>query len=335
MGALRRRSEIRIRGTPPFPFDGPNGLKIPTSEVPVRRLLIVFLPFLLACQSADDTADESRTDYLGQSPPGVTARLFAPGFVSTEDGELNSVFSSDFQEFYFTRRGIPTIPPAIMISKRGADGWDPPEPVGFDERYSAIDLFITPDGRRMVFCSNRPHEEGDSPRTDHDFWVSVRDDGGWSDPQPFAPAAQSDSEDFFPIVTDRGSLYFNSQRDGPGTNNIFRSSLVGGEYLIAEKLPAPINSEYREFDAFVTGEGEMMVFSSDRPGGFGGSDIYLSFLENGQWSEPRNLGEAVNSESSEYGAMLTPDGRYLFFTSTRSGMEDVYWISSSILDRPE
>jgi hypothetical protein len=261
----------------------------------------------------------------------VTAQLFSPDFVSTEDGELNSVFSADFQEFYFTRRGIPTVPPRIMVSRRGPEGWGNPESVGFDQRFSAIDLFLTQDGQRMVFCSNRPRQGEASPRADHDFWVSEREGTEWGRPQLFAAEAVSESEDFYPIITENGNLYFNSQRDGPGTNNIFRSDWAEGRYQPAEKLPPPINSDFREFDAFVSPGEDLIIFSSDRPGGIGRADIYLSRFENGRWSEPMNLGAAVNSESSEYGAMLSPDGRFLFFTSSRTGMEDIYWVSADVL----
>ena len=300
-------------------------------KVPVRRFCLIALPFLACCQASCHGSEVSPNDYLGQTPPGMTAQLFFPDVVSTGDGELNSVFSADFREFYFTRRGIPGIPPRIMVSRRGKEGWGLPEPVDFDQRFSAIDLFLTHDGQRMVFCSDRPHDGGSSPREDHDFWVSMRAGGAWSEPQPFAREASSGFEDFYPILTGEGNLFFNSQRDGPGTNNIFRAAWDGQGYAEPEKLPAPINSDFREFDAFVSPKEDLIIFSSDRPGGLGRADIYLSYLEDGRWSEPRNLGAAVNSEASEYGAMLSPDGRFLFFTSSRSGTEDVYWVSSDVL----
>jgi hypothetical protein len=297
----------------------------------MRTVCLFSALFFITCQPADDSDAFSPDAYLGQTAPGATAQLFSPEFVSTEDGELNSIFSPDYQEFYFTRRGVPTVPPRIMVSRRGPDGWGIPESVGYDPRFSAIDLFLIQDGEGMVFCSNRPRQEGDSTGADHDFWVSEREDNGWGEPQPFAPEAMSDAEDFYPVITESGNLYFNSQRDGPGTNNIFRSAWTEGGYESPDKLPAPINSEFREFDAFVSPQEDIIIFSSDRPGGLGRADIYVSYLENGRWSEPMNLGEAVNSEASEYGAMLSPDGRFLFFTSSRTGMEDIYWVSADVL----
>lgn len=298
------------------------------------RFWVTALPFLVCCQAPDQGTAVSPDDYLGQTPPGMTAQLFSPGLVSTGDGELNSVFSADFREFYFTRRGIPGVPPRIMVSRRGPEGWEIPQPVSFDQRFSAIDLFLTPDGQRMVFCSNRPLDGTGPPRSDHDFWVSTRAGSGWGKPQPFAPGTSSGFEDFYPIITGKGNLYFNSQRDGPGTNNIFRAVWDGQKYGRPERLPAPINSEFREFDAFVSLEEDLIIFSSDRPGGLGRVDIYLSHREDGRWSQPRNLGAEVNSAASEYGAMLSPDGRFLFFTSSRAGTEDLYWVSSDVLRPP-
>jgi hypothetical protein len=289
----------------------------------------------VSCRATDQSEDrmpELSGEYLGQTAPGMTSQLFAPRFVSTEYGELNSVFSQSGQEFYFSRRGIPGRPSTIMVTSQSGGSWSPPEVVDFDDRYSAIDLFITADGQRMIFCSNRPRERGGAVRQDHDFWISQRAGDGWGEPQLFAAAALSDFEEYYPIVTKNGNLYFNSQREGIGTNNIYRSSLVDGRYRPAEKLPEPVNSQYREFDAYVSPEEDVIIFSSERPGGIGGSDIYVSFqAEDGAWSEPLNLGVEVNSSGSEFGAMPSPDSRYFFFTSTRGGNENIYWIAAEVI----
>jgi hypothetical protein len=208
-----------------------------------------------------------------------------------------------------------------------------PEPVDFTSTYNDIDLFITPDGRSMVFCSTRPHKTGDAVKTDHDFWISKREGNKWGEPVLFAEEAVSEFEDFFPIVTRSGNLYFNSQRGGPGTNDIYCSRYVAGENTTAEKLPAAINTEYREFDAYVTQNESMIIFSSVKPGGFGGSDIYVSFTRSdGNWTEPKNMGNDINSSGSEYGATISPDGKYFFYTSNKNGTEDIFWVSAKIIE---
>ncbi len=272
--------------------------------------------------------------YLGQKPPGMTPEVFAPEFVSTKSGELNSIFSPDGKEFFFSRRGIPGKPSVLMVTKMESDGWTEPRPLLFSGTYDDIDLFLCPDNQRLVFCSSRPRASGQEDRMNHDFWVVRRKGSGWSEPEPFAPEAVSPAEDYFPVVTLSGTLYFNSQREGRGTNDIYASKFSNGKYLPPEKLQAPINTSFREFDAFVSPDEQTIIFSSERPGGFGGSDIYVSFRDGkGSWSDPVNLGPEVNSVRSEYGSIISPDGRYFFFTSSKAGNEDIYWVSAEIIER--
>jgi hypothetical protein len=271
--------------------------------------------------------------YLGQKPPGNTPEIFAPGFISTDVGELNSIFTSDGKEFYFSRRGVTMKPSTLMVTRIVNGEWTKPEPVRFSGINDDIDLFITPDGNSLIFCSGKVQRMEGRPFIDHDFWISKRVGEEWEQPVIFAPEAVSEYEDYYPIVTKSGNLYFNSQRGGQGSNDIYCSEFIDGKYTAAEKLPKPINTEYREFDAFVSQDERMMILSSDKPGGLGGSDIYISFKNiKGEWSEPKNLGRSVNSEYSEYGATITPDGKFLFFTSTRNGSEDIFWISAKIIE---
>jgi len=264
----------------------------------------------------------------------MTPEIFAPGFVSsTEYGELNAVFTENGHEFYFSRRGVPGKYSTIMVTRQIDGRWCNPEPVNFSGIKDDIDLFITPDGKSMVYCSYEEVPGDGQSYPDHDFWISYRAGERWSSPVPFAKETVSEFEDYFPVVTGNGNLYFNSQRGGRGTNDIYISKYLNGKYTIPEKLPEPINTPYREFDAFVSQDEVFMIFSSDKPGGYGRSDLYISHKnKNGSWSESYNLGASINSEFSEYGATITPDGKYLFFTSNRNGSEDIFWLSTEKID---
>ncbi len=272
--------------------------------------------------------------YLGQKSPGMAPEIFAPVFVSTKEyGELNAVFTKNGNEFYFSRRGVPGKYSTIMVTRQVNGTWRIPEPVSFSGIRDDIDLFITPDGKSMVFCSYEQKPGDVKSYPDHDFWISNRVGENWSSPIPFAREAYSEFEDYFPVVTGNGNLYFNSQRGGPGTNDIYISKYLNGKYTNPQKLPEPINTKYREFDAFVTQDESLIIFSSEKPGGYGKSDLYISMKKNdGSWSLTYNLGESVNSGSSEYGSTITPDGKYLFFTSDRNGSEDIFWISAKIIE---
>lgn len=301
----------------------------------VKLLLLAGILFAtpLLVNSLQKENSKLNGPYLGQPPPGMTPQIFAPGFISTNFGELNSMFTKTGNEFYFSRRGIPGKPSVIMVTRMVNGSWSVPKPVSFSGNKDDIDLFITPDGMSMIFSSGAVNTQKPGSHPDHDFWISHRTGEKWSDPIPFAKEASSEFEDYYPVVTGSGNLYFNSQRSGPGTNDIYCSKKVNHKYTKPVKMPGPINTQYREFDAFLTQDEKMIIFSSDRPGGTGGADLYVSWKNaDGTWSEPRNLGEKINSEYSEYGASLTSDSKYLFFTSDRNGSEDIYWVSAKVIE---
>ena len=117
-------------------------------------------------------------------------------------------------------------------------------------------------------------------------------------------------------MTNSGTIYFNSQRDGEGTNNIYKSEFIDGQFTPAQKLGEEINSEYREFDPFVAPDESFIIFASTRPDGFGSGDLYISFKnDDGTWTQARNIGEPINTPGPEFCPMLSYDTKYLFFTS--------------------
>lgn len=83
----------------------------------------------------------------------------------------------------------------------------------------------------------------------------------------------------------------------------------------AEKLGSFVNSDYHEPSIFFSYDGKKLFIVSDRPGGYGGLDIYLSVKEGDEWGEPKNLGPNVNTEYDEDAPYLDPDGKTLYFSS--------------------
>ena len=119
--------------------------------------------------------------------------------------------------------------------------------------------------------------------------------------------------------------------DDPENNNIFVSYLEGKTWTNAEKLGKTINGKKsNETHASVSKDGNILYFTSDREGGLGGLDIYKSIKDaKGNWGVPENLGQSINTEFDEETPFVSPDGKYLFFSSEGHngiGGFDVFYI---------
>jgi outer membrane protein OmpA-like peptidoglycan-associated protein/tetratricopeptide (TPR) repeat protein len=103
---------------------------------------------------------------------------------------------------------------------------------------------------------------------------------------------------------------------GDNGGDLYESKLKGEDWTEPDAFPRPINSKYHESSAAYTSDMNTLYFVSDRPGGFGGHDIYTSTRDKkGKWSEPRNLGGIINTMYDEISVFLHPDGKTLYFSS--------------------
>jgi len=265
--------------------------------------------------------------YVGQKPPGLEAAIFAPGVVSTEKDELNSVFAPDGREFYFAV-STGRMQWKFMVMKQGREGWSRPQEASFSGRWSDVDLFISPDGRKLYFSSNRPPSGQGEAKKDFDVWVAERSGDGWSEPVNLGAPVNSDTDEFYPAVDEKRTLYFQSQRDdNRGARDIYFAEIEEGRYGEVKNVGDGVNGPDFESDAYIAPDGGFLIFSSSRPGGLGRGDLYISFLRNGSWTPALNMGSAINTPQHENCPMLSPDGRFLFFT--RKG--DIYWLDAAII----
>jgi hypothetical protein len=219
---------------------------------------------------------------------------------------------------------------------------------------------MTPDGKRLVFCSRRPLNGSGPPKADTDFWYVDRTDKGWSAPTHLGIIVNSDAQEYYPVFTRNGTLYFSSNREGGlGGADIYRSRYVNGQYTKPENLGEPINSPFFEGDLFIApDESYIIVTCYGRSESLGSGDLYLSFRqEDGSWSELTNMGSPINSEANEHCPMVSHDGKYFFFSSGRSihqayavtpityeekvellnnpgcgRNEDIYWVDTKVID---
>ena len=229
-------------------------------------------------------------------------RLFAGGMVPVS-GPTGVAFSPDGNTVYFVQ-----LRQNIMSSHLENGHWTAPRPMPFSGPWRDGDPSISPDGRHLFFWSARPLDG--RQRKGNAIWVSDRTPSGWSEPRDIGVAVNGpDGGAAFASVTNDGTLYFFANRD------IYRAKRTADGYAQPENLGPPVNSEANEFDGYIAPDESYLVFASDRPGGFGQADLYISERKNGAWTAPRNLGPKINSGDSECCPAVSPDGKYFFFTS--------------------
>lgn len=145
----------------------------------------------------------------------------------------------------------------------------------------------------------------------------------------FAPgiASTDASEVRLTISSDgRTALWFSrNRRGGAGGYDIWITRRTRSEWSPA--TPVTFNTPGRDFDPAFSRDGRFVYFSSDRPGGFGGDDIWRVPVTRAGFGEPTNVGPSVNSDGREWAPMLSPNGSALLFASDRvggAGRHDLY-----------
>jgi hypothetical protein len=276
----------------------------------------------------------ARIDYLNKSLPDSTPVLFAKGIISTEDYEHGSpAFSPFYDEIYWSVRIDGEYGKEIIkFINKEEDKWSEPKIPQFSIEGKG-DLYPTfsSDGNEIYFTSDRSVPNGQDT-INRFIWKVKRNGSTWSQTE----VVGFDSLDIYGLsITINGSLYFMAQpvkERGTRVFDIYFSQLAEGKYTKPEKLGHPISTDYYEDCPFVSADERFLIFESNRPGGFGGTDLYVSTkTENDNWSLPKNLGKIINSESSERFPYISPDGKYFFFGSDRTGNYNIYWIDASVI----
>lgn len=302
--------------------------------------------------------------YLGEQPPGLEPVLFAPGVVSTAAFELNSAFTPDGRELYQSLVVSGWGFSAIIVRQEGADGWGDPEVAPFSGRYNDIDPNLSPDGNSVFFISRRPETPAGNELSEAwEIWKVTRKDprSPWGEAVRLPEPVNSSAAELYPSVANSGTIYFGSKREGGfGGFDIYRAELTDQGYAEAENLGARINSAHAETDAFIAPDESFIVVTvTGRSDSRGKNDLYISFSqEDGTWGELHHMGNSINSPAKEYCPVCTSDGKYFFFTrgkddslrlhsdqqktyqelaemtySWRNNLENIYWVSSEVLQR--
>ncbi len=262
--------------------------------------------------------------YLGQSPPGPIAKVFAPGLISDTRPhklELWGTFSADGNTFCFNRRGY------VFITENTDQGWTRPKHIKSIPYRTAAYCCLSSDANSIYFIFI--HSYGPSKR--YNPCRCQRTSDGWSRPQELGPPLSSPARELGISLAANNSIYFGSGRKGHGKGIIWVAPFVGNTWTRA----VHIDLNYPAGDPGIAPDESFMVCTAmNQPGGYGQRDLYLTLrLSDGTWSTPQNLGPRINSAYFEYGPRISPDKKYLFFTRANGWGEnpyrdtgDIYWV---------
>jgi len=285
-----------------------------------HQCVIAIAVLFMLCVLSDQATAQSKTR---MEPPYASAQpiseptIFAEGIISGGEFDSHPAFTPDGKTLYFVRSTPAFNLWTILVSRFANGRWNTPEVAPFSGQYSDADPFITSDGSRLYFNSNRLVAGKLKP--DLDIWVMEKTTAGWGEPKNVGVPVNSSGSEWYPTVAANGTIYFGSDREGgKGRTDIYRSRLVDGKYSEAENLGDLINSQFNEFEPLIAPDESFLIFmAGGRPDGRGGFDLYVSYNRNGVWTKPANLGDKINSSGNEYSPTISPDGRYFFWTSTR------------------
>ena len=293
---------------------------------PLFAFLVICLAYGFFCaQTKSDEFPVLKGPYLGQKPPGDLPELFMPGIISNCDLHSSLYFSPDGLEVYFSKLNESW---NIMCMKQKNGLWTPPQFL-----CKGLTPFLSPDGKALIFSTQ-----------DWDLWMMERSIRGWREPTNLGPTINFAERQDGPSVTRNGTLYYCTHYRG--AKGIVRSTFENGHYMEPQALGSAINGNHNEGFPFIAPDESYMIFSSFRPGSYGLGDLYISFRrDDGTWTKPNNLGPKINSEAKDRFPYVTPDGKYLFFNSSRisilnskkipDGPGNVYWVDASFIEKLE
>ncbi len=285
------------------------------------KILFITLVLLAACSGKNEINREQELETWNH-PYKLNSTVnrpikFHPEVVSTKTDKFNTSFSPDGNTLYYTVTSQKLGFTGIAYQKFTDGKFGKPSFVPFVSADIPIaDVQISPDGNLMLFSTFKDYD-GKPEGFNFDIWTSELKNGEWQEPNPLGSPVASSGNEFYPVMTNSRTLYFNS--DKSGNSDIFFSRFQDGKYQDPIRLPGNINSVKREADAFVARDESFIIFVRvDEPNGYGNSDLYISFREGENvWSDPVNMGPDVNSDQIDGSPYVTPDGNYLIFTTGR------------------
>ena len=261
----------------------------------------------------------------------ISTYLFAQQ-VELFDGPLNEFQNvRDFciaktnDEAYFSIQSPNQDLSHIVVMKKINNEWTDPVLMPFCDEFMYLEPFLTSDGKRLFFVSNRPLNDIEQVKKDFDIWYVQRDDvhKQWSNPINLGSSVNSNYDEFYPTLSENNNLYFTMvSPSGIGNDDIYFCEWNGMEYSKPQMLNKIINSAGYEFNAFISKDESFLIYTKyNADDGYGSGDLYISRKDSlGEWQEAINLGNVINTKHMEYCPYYDSANEILYFTSRQNSL---------------
>lgn len=282
----------------------------------IRQSCILMLSFLslILLSSQEGRIEHISGAYFGQTPPENTPVPFAEGIIP-EDLHSAPVFSPDGNTLYYRAMDEK----GIMVMTKEGEHWKQARPLFvYDEADNSDDPCISPTDNRLWFTYYSKEDN-----REYIYFCEKVSSNSCLTGQPQGELNSIDLHWQFSIARN-GNIYLASN------GNIYCSVYEKGAYKAPMKLGEGINSDKSECTPYISSDERFLIFArtvNEKP------DLFIARRdENGAWSEARALGYGINTEHHEMCPHISPDGKYLFFLSSRAGLFSAYWVSTEILN---
>lgn len=185
----------------------------------------------------------------------------------------------------------------------------------------------------LLFTSRRKGNTGgkDDPFDHHpyeDIYITYKTNDKWSSPKQLSQSINTNRHDASLGFSPDGKILFLYRK-----GNIYMSNLQkNGDWGKPKALKGKVNSKFQETSFSISNDGQTIYFSSNRPGGYGGYDLYTTKKQaDSTWGKPVNLGKTINTKYNEDSPFIGLDGRTLYFSSTGHSTMGKHDIFESVL----
>jgi hypothetical protein len=293
------------------------------------KLILFTATLLCGCQMHHQAYQQ-----LDNNLPGLTPKVFAANRIAPHEEFVGyGDFDPATGDFYYAVTNNKWFPNKLFrITPDGT-----PEQLSFVSDSWEGEPVFTPSGNLVITAIKDP---GSNKQWQADLYQLQRSRKGWQNPQPLPTLINTPASEWKASFARNGNVYFSSERK-EGTSalhgDIHKARWKNGTFEQVEELPAGINTNFNDSDPLIAPDESFLIFHSNRPGGYGEHDLYVSFATTTGWSTPQNLGPDINTNGWEMAPVLTPDGKYLMYT-WRQAMEtttpsQIRWVSMEAVHR--